>query len=103
MSFLNHKIKLLLSLVGIANHVSAQVQSDQMRSVPNQSIELNQLEQQSLQGATPRIYQIITEDELINAIQSNNLDLLLLKKGILIKKHSADSTVCEKCTNGKQN
>lgn len=103
MSFLNHKIKLLLSLVGIVNQVSAQVHSNQMRSVPDQNLELNQLEEQSLSKAAPRIYQIITEDELINAIQSNNLDLLLLKKGILIKKHSADSTVCEKCTNGKQN
>ncbi len=39
-------------------------------------------------------YQIITEEELLNSLQQNNLESLLMKKGILIQRPSADSTLC---------
>lgn len=98
MNFLNRKIKVLLGLVGIATNVSAIAQTSPV-SVENQ--ELSQFEQQpNSQIMSPQSYQIVSQDELLNALQNNKLEQLLLKKGILIQKPSADGTICKQTGSG---
>lgn len=102
MNLLNKKIKFILGLIGIATNVSAHAQKSPHQAVLSheRNLEVNQFENQGVQAEIPQFFQTVSEDELINALQNNSLDQLLLKKGILIKKPSADSTVCEKCTTG---
>lgn len=98
MNFLNRKVKVLLGLVGIATNVSALAQTS---SEPMQNQELRQFEQQqNSQIMSLQNYQIVSQDELLNALQNNKLEQLLLKKGILIQKPSADSTICKQTGSG---
>lgn len=76
MKLLN-QIKIVLGFIGVTGGVQAQIQEQR--------------------------FQVVSQEELLNALQNNKLELLLLKKGILIQKPSADSTVCEKCSNGGGN
>lgn len=108
MNFIGKKIKILFSLIGVAINMSAQAQSSLGADVQLPEIE-DQLNQTPISKeiksnlAYPKIYQTVSEEELISALQNNTLDQLLLKKGVLIKRLSADSTVCEKCSTGGGN
>ncbi len=98
MNFLNRKVKVLLSLVGIATNASALAQTP---SASAQNQELGQFEQQQYsQISASQNYQIVSQDELLNALQNNKLEQLLLKKGILIQKPSADGTICKQTGTG---
>lgn len=99
MNFLRSNIKVLLGMLGLASNVSAQIQNVNL----NRSASLKDEKEISLMDSAehsesvPRVFQTVSEAELVDALQKNTLEDLLMKKGVLIKRPSADSTVCEKC------
>jgi len=95
MNLLKNSLKVFLGLIGITVNVAAQTQPG-----PTIVADLSPLEVNQLNNIPTQSFQVVSQEELINALQTNKLEQLLLKKGILIQKPSADSTVCEKCTTG---
>lgn len=93
MKLLNNKLKMLLGMVGIALNFSVQAQAVQQDS--NMTV--------NSEAIKDRDYQVVSQQELINALQSNQLEKLLLKKGILIQKNSADSSLCLESSTGDNN
>ena len=78
MNFLNRKAKVLLGLVGIATNASAIAQTS---SASAQNQEIGQfVQQENSQIMTLQNYQIVSQDELLNALHSNKLEQFLLKK-----------------------
>lgn len=90
MNLLKNSSKLFLGLIGISVNVAAQTQPD-----PNLVADLSPLEVTQLNNNHTQSFQVVSQEELINALQNNKLEQLLLNKGILIQKPSADSTVCK--------
>ncbi len=95
MSLLKRNLKVFLSLIGITANVTAQTQQSSVRMEEKDPIEVNASNDTQLHN-----YQVVSQEELVDAIQANNLEQLLLKKGVLIQKQSAEATVCQKCNSG---
>lgn len=93
MKLLNNKLKMLLGLLGIAMNFSAQAQG--VHQDPNSNL--------NPESSKNRDYQVVSQQELINALQNNQLEKLLMKKGVLIQKNSADSSLCLETSSGDNN
>lgn len=92
MNLLKRNLKIFLGLIGVTSNVTAQTQTNSVTLKNVGQIEVNEPNNIQLEN-----YQYVSQEELMNSLENNKLEQLLLKKGILIQKPSADSTVCEKC------
>lgn len=107
MSKLRYTVTLLLSLIGVATTAHAQNQTtlseadyellnnfkSQYQIVPSE-VEAELIDSSEFQN---QVKQVVTQEELLMAIQSNKLEEFLKRKGVLIQKKTGNDVECFVC------
>lgn len=94
---LKENLKTLFGLVSVTANIAVAHSHEPITYITN-SDQTKMNEENSIQQQK---FKIISEEELVKAIETNSLEYLLYKKGILIQKTSAEGTICLKTGNSK--
>lgn len=107
MSKLRYTATLLLSFIGVATAAQAQSQTalneadyeflnnfkNQHQIVPSEAV-ADLIDSSEFQN---QVKQVVTQEELLMAIQSNKLEEFLERKGVMIQERTANDVECFVC------